>query len=168
MAKQAPMHPATLRVPTPLGLDLVLSAADGAIVGSRFCAPVPTAVHHRSHRSALLREAQGQVAAYFARRLYRFDLPLALEGTPFEVDAWRAVADLGFAEFVSYADIARAIGRPHAHRAVARAMAGTLLDLLIPAHRVIGADGQLKGVTRTSLRARLFRFESAPTASRSR
>ncbi|MFZ1017224.1 MAG: hypothetical protein WAN39_05045, partial [Candidatus Cybelea sp.] len=64
----------------------------------------------------LLREAAAQARAYFARRLTRFDLPLHLLGTPLQVAAWRIVAALSFGEFVSYADIAAAIGRPGAHR----------------------------------------------------
>ena len=93
----------------------------------------------------IAREAAAQASAYFKKRLRRFDLPLALAGTPLETDAWRAVAALDTGSLVSYADVARAIGRPRAHRGVARAMARTPLDLFIPAHRVLGSDGTIKG-----------------------
>jgi methylated-DNA-[protein]-cysteine S-methyltransferase len=92
--------------------------------------------------------------------LRRFDLPLLLEGTPLQRAAWEAIYELEFGHFVSYADVARAIGKPHAHRAVATAMVKTPIDLLIPAHRVLGSDGRIKGAGARSVRARLARFEN--------
>jgi methylated-DNA-[protein]-cysteine S-methyltransferase len=143
-------------ISTPLGRDLLIVGNGQAIVASDFVAP-------RRPRSkptdALLAEAAAQVRAYFARRLGRFDLPLAFAGTAFRVAVWRAVSTLEFGEFVSYADVARAIGHPLAHRGVASAMGATPLDLLVPAHRVIGADGRIKGARPRSLRLRLAAFE---------
>jgi methylated-DNA-[protein]-cysteine S-methyltransferase len=149
---------ASLRLRTPLCRDLLVVSNGEAIVASDFVAPARTI--KRDARDAVLAEAARQVCAYFNRRLRRFDLPLALKGTMLQVDAWRAVATLRFAEFVSYADVARAIGRPMAHRGVAYAMAQTPLDLFIPAHRVIGADGRIKGAAPKSLRVRLAAFEA--------
>ncbi|MGA7354221.1 MAG: methylated-DNA--[protein]-cysteine S-methyltransferase [Candidatus Cybelea sp.] len=146
------------RISTPLGRDLLIIGNGQVILGSNFVAPRPAA---RKPSDALLAEACAQVRAYFRRRLMRFDLPLAFEGTPFQIAAWRAVATLAFGEFVSYADVARAIGRPLSHRGVAKAMAFAPLDLLVPAHRVIGADGRIKGAGPRSMRRRLAAFERA-------
>ncbi len=144
------------RVPTPLHRDLLIIGNGERILASDFVAPKRES---KRPSDSLLKEAASQVRAYFARRLRRFDLPLELIGTPFQVDAWRAVADLAFGEFVSYADVARAIGRPLAHRGVAAAMGKAPLDLFVPAHRVIGADGRVKGASPGSMRLRLAAFE---------
>jgi methylated-DNA-[protein]-cysteine S-methyltransferase len=150
------------RIPTPLDRDLLILSNGLAIVGSNFVGRRRSAP--RKPSDALLREASAQIRAYFARRLRRFDLPLELTGTPFRVAVWRAVATLSFGEFVSYADVARAIGHPLAHRGVASAMASTPFDLLVPAHRVIGADGRIKGAGPRSMRVRLLEFERAQSA----
>jgi methylated-DNA-[protein]-cysteine S-methyltransferase len=144
-------------VRTPLGKDLLIASNGAAIYESTFVSRRRAA--ERKPSDALLVEARTQVHAYFARRLRLFDLPFFLEGTPLQLAAWRAVASLRFGEFVSYADVARAIGRPGAHRGVAAAMGATPLALFIPAHRVIGADGRIKGADRKSVRARLAAFE---------
>ena len=154
-ALPAPME---LRISTPLGRDLLIVGNGEAILASKFVAPRRGAP---KPSDALLAEASAQVRAYFRRRLARFDLPLAFEGTPFQIAAWHAVATLAFGEFVSYADVARAIGRPLAHRGVAKAMTLAPLDLLVPAHRVIGADGRIKGAGPRSMRLRLAAFERA-------
>lgn len=144
------------RLPTPLGFDLLLRAESGSIVASDFV--------RRGRPSArvedpVLREAAAQVRAYFARRLARFDLPLAFVGTPFAREVYALVAALGFGELVSYGDVARALGHPRSHRAVAAAMGRSTLDLLVPAHRVVGADGRIKGAAPGSMRRRLLAHE---------
>lgn len=146
-------------VRTPLGKDLAIASNGAAILESSFVARRRIAESKPS--DALLVEASAQIRAYFARRLRRFDLPFFLEGTPLQMAAWRAVASLCWGEFVSYADVARAIGRPGAHRGVAAAMGAAPLALFIPAHRVIGSDGRIKGADPKSVRARLAAFERA-------
>ncbi|HEY8312562.1 MAG TPA: methylated-DNA--[protein]-cysteine S-methyltransferase [Candidatus Baltobacteraceae bacterium] len=145
-------------IATPLGIALRLVSNGSAIVESDFVRGKPRA-RTRVSRDALLTEASIQVAAYFRKRLDRFDLPLALAGTPFQLAVWRLVSQLEVGELISYGDIARAIGHPLAHRGVAAAMGKSPLDLLIPAHRVIGADGRVKGSAAGSLRRRLLAFE---------
>jgi O-6-methylguanine DNA methyltransferase len=149
--------PTRHRVPTPFHRDLLIICTEAEITASKF---VPPRRPPRGEPSnALLAEAGAQTRAYFECRLRRFDLPLAFEGSSFQIAVWRAVALLEFGEFVSYADIARAIGKPLAHRGVAAAMALTPIDLFVPAHRVIGADGRIKGAGPGSVRLRLAEFE---------
>ncbi len=160
----------SLRVPTPLGFDLVVTVSDGIVIACAFCHPERSERSKRSRGSAadakLLRHAKREIRAYFAGRLQRFTLPLKTEGTPFERAVWEQVARLRFGEFASYADIARAVGRPLSHRGVARAMGRTPLDLLIPAHRVVGADGRPRGLSPKGRRAWLIRFEKERTSAR--
>lgn len=158
--------PIPWRIPTPFGRDLLIIGNGAAIVSSDFVAP--SRQRARKPSDALLAEAWTQVEAYFARRLLRFELPLALSGTAFQIDVWCAVASLRFGEFVSYADVARAVGKPLAHRGVAAAMSQTTIDLFVPAHRVVGADGQIKGAAPRSMRTRLARFELAGSPAKRR
>lgn len=142
-------------IQTPLGRSFEIFADGERIVSARF--RFGSAASRT--KDPLLREAAEQVRAYFACRLAVFDLPLAFLGTPLQCDAWRAISTLQFGHFVSYADVARAIGRPRSHRGVAAAMGKTTIDLFIPAHRVLGSDGRLKGCAPRSMRARLAAFE---------
>ncbi len=93
----------------------------------------------------LLAETARQLCDYFARRRTTFDLPLGLRGTPFQVAVWRALLAIPAGETRSYSDVARAVERPDAVRAVARANGDNRLAIVVPCHRVIGADGSLTG-----------------------
>ncbi len=146
-----------LRIPAHWGHDLIVETADGTVVSSAFVRHRRSAVEKPA--DALLAAAAEQVRAYFRGRLRRFDLPLAPLGTPFQQAVWALVAELSFGEFVSYADVARAAGRPLAHRGVAAAMRQTPIALFIPAHRVVGSDGRVRGASPLSMRARLAAFE---------
>lgn len=148
-----------LTILTPLPFALEVESDQDAVVSARFVRRRRAAAARASGGDALLDEAAAQVRAYFARRLRRFDLPLKFEGTPFSQAVWECVAGLSFGEFVSYADVARAIGRPMAHRGVAMAMGRTPIDLFVPAHRVVGADGRVKGATPGGVRLALVDFE---------
>ncbi len=158
------MAHAEVTLSTPVGAVLQVRAAGGRIVACAFHARMRPST--ALPRDPLLREARAQLQAYFRKRLRRFDLPLALDGTPFQCAVWQLVASLEVGELISYADVARAIGAPLAHRGVAAAMKRTPYDLLIPAHRVIGADGRVKGAGPNSLRRRLLAFEGITLSSR--
>ena len=90
-------------------------------------------------------QAKAELDDYFAARSARFETPLALHGSPFTRRVWEALRTIPAGQTRSYADIARQIGQPSAVRAVARANGANQIALMIPCHRVIGADGSLTG-----------------------
>ena len=96
-------------------------------------------------QSDVTRATADQLGAYFAGERARFDLPLAPHGTPFQRRVWDALCDIPAGRTRSYAQVADAIGQPTATRAVARANATNGIAIVIPCHRVIGADGTLTG-----------------------
>ena len=150
--------PPAVLIATPLGALLRITANDGAVVGASFTPSGRRQSARITH--PVLREAAAEVRAYFTKRLRRFSVPLQFDGTPLQRDAWNLVASLRFGDVVSYADVARAIGRPLAHRGVAAAMRASPIDFFIPAHRVVGADGKPRGCSPRSIRARLLAFEA--------
>ena len=100
---------------------------------------------HVIRDTTAVREAHDQVLAYFAGERRSFDVPLAECGTDFQQRVWAALCSIPFGESRTYGEIARAVGRPHASRAVGRANATNPICLIVPCHRVIGADGSLTG-----------------------
>lgn len=94
---------------------------------------------------ALFKGTFAQLSAYFGGELTEFDLPLHFAGTTFQKTVWQALIDIPFGETVSYGELARAIGRPTASRAVGAANGANPLPIVAPCHRVIGADRSLTG-----------------------
>jgi methylated-DNA-[protein]-cysteine S-methyltransferase len=95
---------------------------------------------------ALLQEAQGQLTEFFGGTRSRFDLPLDLSaGTRFQQDVWQALLTLGCGHTCSYSALALQLGKPRAVRAVAAAVGRNPLSIVVPCHRVLGADGSLTG-----------------------
>ncbi len=86
-----------------------------------------------------------QIAEYFAGARTRFDLPIELEGTPFQRRVWEALTRIPFGQTVSYGALARAVGKPGAARAVGAANSKNPIAIVVPCHRVIAADGTLCG-----------------------
>ncbi len=93
----------------------------------------------------LFGEAARQIQAYFGRELRDFELALDPIGTSFQLEVWEALRAIPYGKTVSYAEIARRIGNPAAVRAVGAANGRNPLPLVVPCHRVIGADGRLTG-----------------------
>jgi methylated-DNA-[protein]-cysteine S-methyltransferase len=90
-------------------------------------------------------DAAAQLDAYFAGDLREFDLPLRLEGTPFQQRVWAALREIPYGETWSYGKLAAHIGQPSASRAVGLANGRNPIGIIVPCHRVIGANGSLTG-----------------------
>lgn len=93
----------------------------------------------------LFLEAKAQLEAYFAGELFSFDLPLAGEGTPFQKTVWQALQDIPYGLTETYGGLARRIGNNKASRAVGLANGRNPIAIIVPCHRVIGANGALTG-----------------------
>ncbi|MHA6721556.1 methylated-DNA--[protein]-cysteine S-methyltransferase [Sphingomonas sp. RS2018] len=134
--------------PSPLGA-LTLVADDHGLVAVLWPEDPPTrvqrAVSREGHDDPVLRETARQLDAYFGGELQAFDLPLAWRGTEFQRAVWAALLAIPYGETRSYADIAQAIGRPSAMRAVGAANGRNPISIVAPCHRVIGAGGALTG-----------------------
>lgn len=98
-----------------------------------------------NRRDPTFREVIEQLGAYFAGRLTRFDLPLRPAGTAFQQQVYTALQEIPYGETTTYGAIAKSIGRPKAVRAVGAANGSNPIPVVIPCHRVIGADGSLTG-----------------------
>ena len=100
----------------------------------------------RDDAHPVLLEAARQLVAYFARELKEFDLPLAPVGTDFQQRVWAQLGAIGYGETASYGEIARRLGRTNAaSRAVGLANGSNPIPIVVPCHRVIGANGTLTG-----------------------
>ncbi len=91
------------------------------------------------------RDVSGQLEAYFAGELKSFDVELAPEGTEFQKSVWKALCEIPYGETWTYGEIAKRIGNPKAPRAVGLANNRNPISILVPCHRVIGANGKLTG-----------------------
>ena len=100
------------------------------------------AVRTADPRAALLAD---ELDAYFRGELTAFTVPVDLAGTPFQLDVWGELRAIPYGEVRSYADVARAIGRPEAVRAVGAANGANPVPIIVPCHRVIGSSGALTG-----------------------
>lgn len=131
---------------TPLGTLWLAAGADGLeqvsfreLPGARGTGRVRDEAH------AQLDEARAQLAAYFAGELHEFDLPLAPRGTEFQRRVWDEVSRIPYGSTSTYAEVACAVGRPTACRAVGAANGRNPLTIVVPCHRVVGSAGSLTG-----------------------
>jgi methylated-DNA-[protein]-cysteine S-methyltransferase len=141
------MSPTCTRIDSPIG-PLGLAVDDDGLVRIQFHAPAgldwagPDA---RPGTHALIDRTSAQLREYFDGRRREFDLPLSPRGTPFQRTVWSELARIPYGAAISYAQLAQRIGKPAAMRAVGAANGRNPLPIVVPCHRVIGADGSLTG-----------------------
>lgn len=129
---------------SPIG-ELRLKAADGALTSIEF-SPFADIDDLRADDDPVLAATRNQLAEYFAGRRRSFDLPLAARGTAFQQRVWTALQDIAWGETASYGELARRLAMvPGASRAVGLANGRNPIPIIVPCHRVIGADGSLTG-----------------------
>ena len=133
-------------IDSPLG-PLTAVVDDGALAGLYMAEQrhLPGAERFGQRDDTALPALREQLAAYFAGELRRFDLPLATAGTPFQRDVWSALRDVPYGSTCTYGELAAALGRPAAVRAVGAANGRNPVCLVVPCHRVVGATGALTG-----------------------
>jgi O-6-methylguanine DNA methyltransferase len=139
---------------------LFLAASAGGLIALEFDARLPGQQSIRPNPRHLRQEKSGltfedspdallpyfkELKEYFAGRRRKFTFPLDLRGTDFQVACWRALLAIPYGETRSYADIARAVGKPNAFRAVGMANNRNPIAIVVPCHRVIASDGTLCG-----------------------
>lgn len=133
---------------SPLG-QILLMATDAALTGLHFVGekyyPGVSPDWRRNDDIAIMQSAAVQLDEYFAGRREAFDLALEPIGTEFQRKVWHALTKLRFGETLSYGQLAQRIGNPNAVRAVGAANGRNPISIVVPCHRVIGANGTLTG-----------------------
>ena len=134
------------QIESPLG-PLLLAADDVGLRQIEFAKGTRAAQPDPAWREdgALLKQPIRQLRAYFAGELENFDLPLAPEGTTFQLGVWHRLSEIPYGQTISYGELARRIGNPNASRAVGLANGANPIPIVIPCHRVIGSNGKLTG-----------------------
>jgi methylated-DNA-[protein]-cysteine S-methyltransferase len=136
----------TTLLDSPLG-ELRLLAEDGSLTGLYFPdhrrAPVASDAWVEAPQD--FAEVSEQLAAYLRGELRRFDLPVRLHGSAFQLAVWERLRDVPYGVTTTYGQLAAAVGRPSASRAVAAAVARNPVSIVVPCHRVVGAGGTLTG-----------------------
>jgi len=141
------MNLVSMTIPSPVG-PLLLGADDAWLRLIWFSTPrhpLPRDVVLAEGDNAILRQTRTQLEAYFGGGLRRFDLPLQPVGTPFQREVWSMLERIPYGQTWSYRDVAGRIGKPQAVRAVGAANGRNPIPIVVPCHRVIGADGSLTG-----------------------
>lgn len=132
---------------TPVG-ELTLVARGDALVGVYFDQQSESGAETGiwvSPADSVLSEAADQIHAYFAGALTEFTINYVLPSGSFSAHVWRALETIPYGHTTTYGDVARTLGKPRAARAVGSAVGRNPLSIIVPCHRVIGADGTITG-----------------------
>ena len=150
------MKPAVVAVlrsiASPVGI-LTLSASPRGLTGvqfendivERFVVAESFSAKEREQSAGYIATAEAQLGEYFARQRTEFAVQLDLLGTPFQVEVWKSLARIPYGETTSYGQQAKWVGRPAAVRAVGGANGRNPVAIVLPCHRVVGANGSLTG-----------------------
>jgi methylated-DNA-[protein]-cysteine S-methyltransferase len=131
---------------TPLGTFVAAVDGAGALLAIDFDERGPISTWEDVvHDERRLRPVARALERYFAGELREFELELAPEGTPFQRRVWGELRRIPYGETIAYSELARRLGDPRAVRAVGRANGANPIPIVVPCHRVIGADGTLTG-----------------------
>ena len=133
-------------IPSPIGELLLVGDGESLHMLHMLEAPRPRAIDPDWERDdGAFDDVASQLAEYFAGSRTTFDLPLAPHGNEFQLKVWAALQTIPYGETASYGKIARQIGHPDGARAVGAANGQNPISVIVPCHRVIGADGKLVG-----------------------
>jgi methylated-DNA-[protein]-cysteine S-methyltransferase len=131
---------ATMPLDTPVG-RLVLECDGDVLIGVW----LPDERRHGRHDvddvPPVLKEAASQLEEYFAGERTVFDVPMELDGTPFQKEVWAELSRIGYGETISYGELARRVGRPRGPRAVGQANGRNPIPIIVPCHRVLAGNG---------------------------
>lgn len=140
---------------------LVLCQHDEALCALHFGEEASLEYAGEVRDTPLLQRTQRQLTEYFVGERRAFDIPLVMEGTSFQLCVWQALREIPYGEVRTYGEIARRMGRPQACRAVGMANHVNPIAVIVPCHRVIGANGRLTGYAGgLDIKERLLRLEN--------
>ena len=158
----------------PVG-EIGVACSDAGLYEVNLCSPVARLqmgafASYGDRKAILARRALGEIDEFLNGRRREFTVPLDLNGTPFQMLVWQELLKIPYGETRSYAEIARAVGRPKAARAVGMANHWNPVAIIVPCHRVVASDGSLGGYAGgLEMKSRLLEIEaSANILSRER
>jgi len=157
-------------IESPLG-QLLLTSREGKLSGLYFANQRHARVAHgwvRQDDAAIFAQTARQLEEYATGERENFDVPFILNGTPFQVSVWQAIAQIPFGETIAYGELARRVGRlPKDARAVGMATGNNPVGWIVPCHRVVGKSGALTGYAGgVARKIALLDFEAARMAGR--
>jgi methylated-DNA-[protein]-cysteine S-methyltransferase len=134
-----------LRAESPIGLLELTSDGEHITSLSIACQGVVPLGEMPERPNAVLIEAARQLSEYFAGTRRDFELPIAPQGTPFQMSVWHRLGTIGWGEFLSYGELGNEVGKPGAARAIGGAVGANPIPLIIPCHRILAGDKRITG-----------------------
>ena len=129
--------------------QMLLSATEAGLAGVYFSGqkyfPQDGSEWRRDERNALLQQAKRELEEYFTGTRKQFEVALDPAGTPFQHAVWKAISGVGYGETISYGELARRAGAAGRARAAGAATGRNPIGIIVPCHRIVGADGSLTG-----------------------